>query len=146
MRANTAAGINISLLPRDCSCGEFACSAVWGRDLSPGICVDLPVVLYGKRSLFPGIFGIRHIRYRRGASGVRNMRAVQKTSFWCTRRVFKGTRCKKTGFWCTEWKFGAKKGLLVYARVVVCEYVIGYFRRTDNSLKLSATLSGDGIV
>ena len=40
----------------------------------------------------------------------------------------------------------AQKGFLGYARVVVCEYVIGYFRRTDNSLKLSATLSGDGIV
>ena len=29
VRGSTAAGINISLLPRDCSCGEFACSAVW---------------------------------------------------------------------------------------------------------------------
>ena len=38
VRGSTAAGINISLLPRDCSCGEFACSAVWGRDLFPGIC------------------------------------------------------------------------------------------------------------
>lgn len=37
VRASTAAGINISLLPRDCSCGGFACSAVWGRDLFPGI-------------------------------------------------------------------------------------------------------------
>ena len=42
--------------------------------------------------------------------------------------------------------FGTGNPLLWYARVVVCEYVIGYFRRTDNSLKLSATLSGDGIV
>lgn len=38
VRGSTAAGINISLLPRDCSCGEFAYSAVWGRDLFPGIC------------------------------------------------------------------------------------------------------------
>lgn len=28
VRGSTAAGINNSLLPRDCSCGEFACSAV----------------------------------------------------------------------------------------------------------------------
>lgn len=60
MRACTAAGINISLLPRDAAA------------------VDLPVVLYGKRPLFPGIFGIRHIRYRRGPPVVRNMRAVLK--------------------------------------------------------------------
>lgn len=31
VRGSTAAGINISLLPLDCSCGEFACSAVWGK-------------------------------------------------------------------------------------------------------------------
>lgn len=37
MRGSTAARINNSLLLRDCSCGEFACSAVWGRDLFPGI-------------------------------------------------------------------------------------------------------------
>lgn len=29
MRRSTAAGINNSLLPRDCSCGEFAGGAVW---------------------------------------------------------------------------------------------------------------------
>lgn len=29
MRACTAAGINISLLPQDAAAGEFACSAVW---------------------------------------------------------------------------------------------------------------------
>lgn len=75
MRGSTAAGINISLLPLDCSCGEFACSAVWGRDLFPGICGEfaggaiqeepfplafvrnLPVALYRKSPLFPGIFG-----------------------------------------------------------------------------------------
>ena len=28
LRGSTATGINNSLLPRDCSCGEFACSAV----------------------------------------------------------------------------------------------------------------------
>lgn len=31
VRASTAAGINISMLPRDCSCGEFAGGAVWGK-------------------------------------------------------------------------------------------------------------------
>lgn len=29
VRGSTAAGINISLLPLDCSYGGFACSAVW---------------------------------------------------------------------------------------------------------------------
>ena len=138
MRGSTAAGINISLLPRDCSCGEFACSAVWGRGLFlvfVGFPVvlsgeetfflafvgNLPLVLYWKRPLFsgvcwisgsavwgrdfspgicgefadgaileeasfPGICGIRHIRYRRGPSVVRNMRAVLKKASW-------GTRC-----------------------------------------------------
>lgn len=81
-------------------------------------CGDLPMVPCGEEA-FPlafGVFGIRLIRYRRGPPVVRNMRAVHENP------------------------------LLWYARVVVCEYVIGYFRRTDNSLKLSATLSGDGIV
>lgn len=94
MRACTAAGINISLLPRDCSCGEFAGSDVWGkasfwrlrgicrwafaggavrgRDLFSLAFVGFPVALYGKRSLSPGIFGILHIRYWRGPPPVRN--------------------------------------------------------------------------
>lgn len=54
VRASTAAGINISLLPRDCSCGGFACSAVWGRDLFL-VFVGFPVALSGERLLFPGI-------------------------------------------------------------------------------------------
>lgn len=33
------------------------------------------------------------IRYRRGPPGVRNMRAVQKTGFCGTRRIFRSTRC-----------------------------------------------------
>lgn len=56
MRGSTAAGINISLLPQDAAAGNLpvvlygkrslfgVCwisgSAVWGRDLSPGICVE----------------------------------------------------------------------------------------------------------
>ena len=72
VRGSTAAGINISLLPRNCSCGEFACSAVWEetfplafvlnlpmvlywKRLLSGIRVDLPMVLYGKRLLFSGV-------------------------------------------------------------------------------------------
>lgn len=72
VRGSTAAGINISLLPRDCSCGEFACSAVWeeisfwclldfrkrytGRALfSLAFLGNLSMVLYWKRLLFPGI-------------------------------------------------------------------------------------------
>ena len=34
-------------------------------------------------------------RYRKRPPGVRNMRAVQKTGFCGTRRVFRGIRCKK---------------------------------------------------
>ena len=34
------------------------------------------------------------IRYRRGASGVRKTHSVRKKGSWCTRRVFKYTRCK----------------------------------------------------
>ena len=42
--------------------------------------------------------GIRRIRYRRGPPTVRNMRAVQKTGSWGTRRIFRGIRCKKQAF------------------------------------------------
>ena len=38
------------------------------------------------------------IRYRRGPSMVRNMRAVLKKASWGTRRIFRGTRCKKQAF------------------------------------------------
>ena len=82
MRRSTAAGISISLLPQDAAARDFPMGICrWCR---PGkgplflAFVEFPVALSGKRPLFPGIFGIRHIRYRRGASGVRNMRAVRK--------------------------------------------------------------------
>lgn len=57
MRASTAAGINNSLLPRDRICEEFAGGHLLvvpsgERPLVSGICVNLPVVLYGKRPLF----------------------------------------------------------------------------------------------
>ena len=42
--------------------------------------------------------GIRRIRYRRGPPTVRNMRAVQKTGSYGTRRIFRGIRCKKQAF------------------------------------------------
>ena len=57
----------------------------------------------------------KHIRYRRGASGVRNMRAVLKKAPWCTEGVILRLSVQKTGFWCTEWKFGAQNSPLVYA-------------------------------
>lgn len=120
MRACTATGINNSLLPRDCSCGGFPDGhlpvVLSGKRPLSGVCEEFVGSAVWGRDLFPGIFGIRHIRYRRGPPVVRNMHSVHENP------------------------------LLWYARVVVCEYVIGYFRRTDNSLKLSATLSGDGIV
>ena len=128
VRGSTAAEINISLLPRDCSCGEVADGAVWGRDLF-GVFVGFPVVLSGEEtfSLAFGVFGIRLIRYRKRPPMVRNMRAVRRTAFCgtrrigsppcskqastvrnrhsvrktpsCgTRRIFRGTRCKKQAF------------------------------------------------
>lgn len=84
MRGSTAAGINNSLLPRDCSCGGFACSAVWGRGLFL-VFVGFPVVLSGEEASFPWLFGIR---YRRGPPGVRNVRAVRRTASCGTRRIF----------------------------------------------------------
>ena len=71
MRGSTAAGINISLLPRDCSCGEFACSAVW-EEASFLVFVGFPVALSGEETFFSGICGIRLIRYRRRPPVVRD--------------------------------------------------------------------------
>ena len=75
----------------------------------------------------PSFMSFCEIRYRRGASGVRNMHSVQKAGSWCTRGVFKGTRCKKQastvpkgnsvlkkGFWCTEVIFGTGESLLLH--------------------------------
>ena len=106
MRGSTAAEINISLLPRNCCCGKFACSAVWEETFSLAFVGNLPMVLYWKRLLFPNFFGIRLIRYRRGPLVVRNMRAVRKTGSCGTRRIFRVTRCKKTGFSGTGVIFG----------------------------------------
>ena len=39
--------------------------------------------------------GVVGIRYRRGASTVRNMRAVLKKASCGTRRIFRSIRCKK---------------------------------------------------
>ena len=47
----------------------------------------------GEETFFPGIFGIRLIRYRRRPPVVRNMRAVRKIGSCGTRRIFRGTRC-----------------------------------------------------
>lgn len=52
MRASTAARINNSLLPRDRICGGFPGSAVWGRDLFPGICVEFADGAVRGRGLF----------------------------------------------------------------------------------------------
>ena len=85
------------------------------------------------------------IRYRRGPTVVRNMRAVLKKASWGTRRIFGGIRCKKQastvrkghsvhenplflhgrrflrhsvlkiGFYGTEEIFGTKNSLFWYA-------------------------------
>lgn len=86
MRGSTAAGINISLLPLDCSCGEFACSAVWGRDLFPLAFVgNLPVELYWKRPLF-GVCWISGSAIQEEASFPWHLWGICR---WCyTGRVF----------------------------------------------------------
>ena len=42
--------------------------------------------------------GICDILYQKGPPTVRNMRAVQKTGSWGTRRIFGSIRCKKQAF------------------------------------------------
>lgn len=49
VRGSTAAGINNSLLPRDCSCGEFACSAVWEEASFLWCLLDFRWCCLGKR-------------------------------------------------------------------------------------------------
>ncbi len=53
------------------------------------------IVAAGNALLISAVCGIR---YRRGPSMVRNMRAVLKTGSWGTRRIFRGIRCKKQAF------------------------------------------------
>ena len=132
MRGSTAAGINNSLLPRDCSCGEFAgghllvvpsgerplvsgicgefaCSAVWEEAFPLAFVGNLPLVLYWKRLLSPGICGIRHIRYRRGPPVVPNAFSVHENPLFLHRRRFQRNSVLKIGFYGTEGIFGARK-------------------------------------
>ena len=53
------------------------------------------VLVAGNALLLSAVCGIR---YRRGPSMVRNMRAVLKKASWGTRRIFRGIRCKKQAF------------------------------------------------
>ncbi len=53
------------------------------------------VLVAGNALLISAVCGIR---YRRGPSMVRNMRAVLKKASWGTRRIFRGIRCKKQAF------------------------------------------------
>lgn len=43
---------------RDCNCGELACSAVWGRDLFPGICGEFADGAIQEEASFPWHFWI----------------------------------------------------------------------------------------
>ena len=93
-----------------CSCG--------GREVMEGFCVlGVAAVIFLLAAAFRAMFwampfsflslvvfstgntllfsGIRRIRYRRGPPTVRNMRAVQKTGSYGTRRIFGSIRCKK---------------------------------------------------
>ena len=86
-----------------CSCGD--------REVMEGVCVlGVAAVIFLLAAAFRVMFrampfsflsleafsagnallfsGIRRIRYRRGPPTVRNMRAVQKTGSWGTRRIF----------------------------------------------------------
>ena len=56
MHGSTASGINNSLLPRDCSCGEFACSAVWEEASFPWHSCGFPVALSGEEASFFLVF------------------------------------------------------------------------------------------
>ena len=51
--------------------------------------------LWHSLQAMPSHFWLCGIRYRRGPSMVRNMRAVLKKASWGTRRIFRGIRCKK---------------------------------------------------
>ena len=84
------------------------------------------IVAAGNALLIFGFCGIRcrqcsshfwlcGIRYRRGPSMVRNMRAVLKKASWGTRRIILRHWCKKTGVFGTEGIFGAQNSLLWYA-------------------------------
>ncbi len=65
-------------------CRGFAVDAEW-----------LAAVVFGWWSLLSWMVGIR---YRRGPTGVRNMRAVRKKASSGTRRIFRGIRCKKQAY------------------------------------------------
>ena len=131
MRGSTAAGINISLLPRDCSCGEFACSAVWGRDLFPAFVGNLPVELYRKRLLFPGICGIWHFWHfwhlwhsahsvpETPSCGTEYAPGAQNSLLWY-RMGFRKPSVLKTGFYGTEGIFGTGNPLLWYGADIRC--------------------------
>lgn len=58
--------------------------------------------------------GICEIRYRRGAPGVQNGRAVHENPLLVYATRFQRHSVQKTGLWCTEWKFGAKNRILLY--------------------------------
>ena len=105
MRACTAAGINNSLLPRDCSCGEFACSAVWGRALFL-VFVGFPVVLSGEET-FPLAF-LAFVTFGTG-EGLLWYGICTR----CTKTPSCGTRCIFRGP-------GAKNRLLVYRVEIRC--------------------------
>ncbi len=139
VRGSTAAGINNSLLPRDCSCGEFACSAVWGRGFFSlhlldfrwcclgkrpfswhlwGICRWCRV---GKRSLFPDICDIRHLWHLahsvpdRASWGTEYARGAQNRLLWYATH-FQRHSVLKIGFYGTEGIFGTGNPLLWYRR------------------------------
>ena len=103
MRGSTAAGINNSLLPRDCGCGEFADGAVLGRGLFFLVFVGFPVVLSGEETFFLAF--------------VRNLPMVpsgEEASFLC--HLWHSAHSVPERASCgTEYARGAKNRLLWYA-------------------------------
>ena len=103
MRGSTAAWINISLLPRDCGCGEFADGAVLGRGLFFLVFVGFPVVLSGEEAFFLAF--------------VRNLPMVpsgEEASFLC--HLWHSAHSVPEKASCgTEYACGAQNRLLWYA-------------------------------
>ena len=133
MRGSTAAGINNSLLPRDCGCGEFADGAVLGRGLFFLVFVGFPVVLSGEETFFLAfvrnlpmvpsgeeasflchLWHSAHSVPERASCGTEYARGAKNRLLWYATR-FQGHSVRRTGFSGTGVIFGTGNPLLWYA-------------------------------
>ena len=132
MRGSTAARINISLLPRDCGCGEFADGAVLGRGLFFLVFVGFPVVLSGEEAFFLAfvrnlpmvpsgkeasfpchLWHSAHSVPERASCGTEYARGAQNRLLWYAAH-FQGHSVRRTAFSGTGVIFGAQNRLLWY--------------------------------